>query len=481
MSLPRAGLKGDSSIFIFGLSMRSNNILATLQNSSLFSGLKKEDLEAISHKTKVRQYFPNDMIVWQGQPSKTLYFIMNGIVAVKSLVRGKENILAYLISGNTFGEVGILENQPRSASVMAVSEVDVLVIQREHFLEIMHKHSKVAIELARILGHYLLQSNRRLTNENKDLQMILLLNAQDRTGSTTLGTLMAKELAETRKTLTAYLEYPIPTRLLKGQQIPHNRTVFTHADGYDILFPEKDEHLPIATQTTILMDKIKQQYSNIVVNIHGKLDDAIYGMLEDATQVIVLSHGTREGLKDVQYLVKELKRNIRVEETSVFTLLTQIKNQEDFEKAKDAADYVVPYMKDFPTFRLQEPTETYPEEISEVVAATVDRLERTNSIGIYIPSTINGNQHFDSSNQREEALKFMAERFGGATCKMGTGVWNSERMGLVGESVYIIHSYITQPDLNRYLDEVIDFMRDMKKELKQEAMALEINRKLTLI
>lgn len=461
--------------------MHSNNILATLKNSSLFSGLSDDELELIVPKTKVRQYFPNDMIVWQGQPSKTLFFIMNGIVAVKSTVRGKENILAYLISGNTFGEVGILENQPRSASVMAVSEVDVMVIQREHFLEIMHKHASVAIELARILGHYLLQSNRRLANEHKDLQMILLLNTRDRTGSTTLGTLMAKELAETRKTLTAYLEYPSPTRLLKGHSLPREREIFNHADGYDILFPSRDEHLPLATQTTLLMDKIKQQYSNIVVNIHGKLDEAIFGMLEDASQVIVLSHGSREGIKDAQYLVKQLKQNIRVDETSIITLLTLIQSAEEMEKAKEVADYVVPFIKDFPTFKLQEPTENYPEKIQEIVQTTVDRLERTNSIGIYIPTTINGNQYFDTTEQREETLNFMAERFGGATCKTGTGVWNSEQMGLVGESVYIVHSYITQPDLNRYLDEVVDYIRVLKRDLKQEAMALEINRKLTLI
>ncbi|MEL6628721.1 MAG: hypothetical protein AAFQ92_24585, partial [Bacteroidota bacterium] len=87
----------------------------------------------------------------------------------------------------------------------------------------------------------------------------------------------------------------------------------------------------------------------------------------------------------------------------------------------------------------------------------------------------------NTENYMEEALNFMAELFGGATCKVGNGVWNSESLGLIGEMVYIIHSYITQNDLDRHLDEVLDYLRRIKYELKQEAMALEINNKLTLI
>jgi hypothetical protein len=78
-------------------------------------------------------------------------------------------------------------------------------------------------------------------------------------------------------------------------------------------------------------------------------------------------------------------------------------------------------------------------------------------------------------------MAFMAERFGGATCKIANGVWNSDKLGLIGEVVYIVHSYITQSDLHRHLDEVVDFVKGLKRELRQEAMALEVNHKLTLI
>ncbi len=58
---------------------------------------------------------------------------------------------------------------------------------------------------------------------------------------------------------------------------------------------------------------------------------------------------------------------------------------------------------------------------------------------------------------------------------------NSDEIGLVGEKLYKVHTYATSKDLKKYLDEVVDFVRIIKEELKQEAMAMEINQKLTLI
>ncbi|MCS6832401.1 MAG: cyclic nucleotide-binding domain-containing protein, partial [Flammeovirgaceae bacterium] len=142
--------------------------MKALQKSTLFQGLSSEALEEIAQCAKFRQYFPGDVIVWQGKPSDALFLIVNGIVAVKRILGGdKEALLAYLMPGSTFGEVGILENQPRSATVSALSDVDVLVIRREDFMKILLKYPSVSIELAKMLGRYLLESNKRATMGNK--------------------------------------------------------------------------------------------------------------------------------------------------------------------------------------------------------------------------------------------------------------------------------------------------------------------------
>lgn len=457
------------------------NIIEKLGKSSLFAELDEAALAYVARRAKVRQYFPEDAIVWQGQPSTALFFIMNGIVVVKTLARHKENILAYLLPGQTFGEVGILENQPRSATVMAVSEVDVLVVQRDDFLDILRKHSSVAIELARMLGHYLVQSSRRLANENRDFRLIILLNTQERTGSTTIGTFLAQKLASTRKTPTAYFEYPNPWRILQGEQLPTGKSVIHHAGGFDILFPQNDEYLPFATHTTLLLDKIKVAYDNIVINVHAELDKTLNMLIEDANQIMILSHAHERGLQQVKALRRRVKEHLSSENTSLFYVLTEQDGQAVSKAVTEQADFVIPYMEDYPTFSRDQAFLTMDDHIEGVIETCMDRLERTNSIGIFIPSTVDVDQSLDTTQYMDQAMNFMAERFGGATCKVANGVWNSDEVGLVGEMVYIIQSYITQSDMNRHLDEVVDYIKTLKRELRQEAMALEVNNKLTLI
>ncbi|MEM6346620.1 MAG: cyclic nucleotide-binding domain-containing protein [Bacteroidota bacterium] len=462
--------------------MNKDQVIASLQQSALFSDLSETQLASIADKAKVRQYFANDMIVWQGQPSTALFLILNGIVAVKHINNGEENLLAYLMSGNTFGEVGILENQVRSASVAAVSEVDVLVIRRDDFLHILHTHAQVAIQLARILGHYLVQSNRRLANENRDHKLILIFHVEEHSGGTTFSTLLADKLYEVKKTPTAYLEYPNSWRLLNEAQLNKGAQVYHHADGYDILLPQDDSYLPASTQATILLDRVRTNYDNVVIHTNDSIDDATQAFMERADLVVIMGPPTREGIQRIKSLQKKLKAQIRLEETGFVTVVNRSRKEQELLEFPDIADFELPFLADFPAFNLKaRDSRELPGPLEEILNNCVERLERTNSIGIFIPTTLDVDQEADTTPYMDKTLGFMAERFGGATCKIANGVWHSEKLGLVGEVVYIVHSYITRNDLNLYLDEVVEYIKGLKKELRQEAMALEVNNKLTLI
>ena len=62
--------------------MDNKEIIGFLKKTLLFQQLTEEQLGAISETVKVRQFFPDDIIVLQGQPSNALFLIANGIVAV---------------------------------------------------------------------------------------------------------------------------------------------------------------------------------------------------------------------------------------------------------------------------------------------------------------------------------------------------------------------------------------------------------------
>src|SRR5437763_262510 len=71
--------------------------------------------------------------------------------------------------------------------------------------------------------------------------------------------------------------------------------------------------------------------------------------------------------------------------------------------------------------------------------------------------------------------------FGGATSNQAQGVWSSRDAGLINETIHIIRSYVTQADLDRLLPAVLAYKEQIKLELKQEAMALEVNQKLLIV
>lgn len=462
--------------------MTEMEIIKTLSESQLFGHLSGAHLGEVAQRAKIRQFFPNDVIVWQGQPSTTLFMIINGIVAVKNMMREKERILAYLMPGNIFGEVGILENQPRSASVEALSEVDVLAIKREDFLAILERHSSVAVELARMLGHYLVQANRRLSNEDSETRLIVIFNTEGQSGGTTIGTLLAQQLAEQQNRPTAYFEYPNAWRLLEGYQLRKGTTIYHHPDGYDLLFPQEDGFLPLSTRTMVLLDKIKGTYDNVVIKVQGDGDETTGMIVEQANQVMVITTPSEQGIRQLERVHKQLRMRIRPGDTSIFTVVNRFLPEHADLKVNGIADFELPYIPDFPRFSLnRRESIELPKPLAHLINASIDRLDRTHSVAIYIPTTTDGDQPMDTSRFVEEAKSFMGERFGGATGKPASGVWYSEKLGMVNEVVYHIHSYTTPDQLNRHLDEVVSYIRELKHALGQEAMALEVNNRLTLI
>jgi hypothetical protein len=215
------------------------------------------------------------------------------------------------------------------------------------------------------------------------------------------------------------------------------------------------------------------------------IDENISIMLDYANQVIILCPPVEDLWKNVEELKKQLKKYVRPEETVVFTVLSRSKPEfAEVPFHESSIDFEIPYMSDFPSLTIED--DDYdelriPNDLVQMMTTFIDRLERTNQIGIFIPTTIDVDKAIDTSTYVERTLNFLAERFGGATSKEVSGVWNSDKAGLVGEKVFFVYTYVTLGAMTKYMDEVIEYVKELKVELKQEAMALEVNRKLTLI
>ena len=113
---------------------------------------------------------------------------------------------------------------------------------------------------------------------------------------------------------------------------------------------------------------------------------------------------------------------------------------------------------------------------------TLENLFKLSSnVKIYVPSTMDVNVSIDASKYVDQTLSFLAELFGGSTDYKALGCWKSVESGLVKEHVEICESYCDQVDLEKHIEKIVEHCEYLKKEMKQEAIALEINNELYFI
>ena len=129
----------------------------------LFSGLSQNQLDAISSFTFRATFSPGELIVEEGRTGNGCYVIMAGEVeVVKGLGAESQRVLARRGSGEVFGEMALLGEWPRTASIRALGQVECLGIDRWVFLSQLEGQPQVAIKMLQVLAQRLRDSDARL-------------------------------------------------------------------------------------------------------------------------------------------------------------------------------------------------------------------------------------------------------------------------------------------------------------------------------
>jgi CRP-like cAMP-binding protein len=108
-----------------------------LRNIPLFAGLATARLKLIAYTAEVVQFEPGELIVRQGEVASRFYVITSGEVEVVQQVNGQERRLRTLGPGRHFGELALLQNVKRTATVRALTDTTVLAIARQDFTSLV--------------------------------------------------------------------------------------------------------------------------------------------------------------------------------------------------------------------------------------------------------------------------------------------------------------------------------------------------------
>ena len=141
------------------------NVLAQVE---IFNGLCDEELEVLAASSVTRQYPKNTVIINEGEHADSLYLIDQGRVKVYcSDKNGKEFIMNTLEPGDYFGELALLDDDRRSASVRTMEKCTFRIIYKEDFQRVISDHPNIA----KVLMRNLTRSVRKLTDKVKSLAL----------------------------------------------------------------------------------------------------------------------------------------------------------------------------------------------------------------------------------------------------------------------------------------------------------------------
>ncbi len=140
----------------------ADQVTQFLSHVSLFDNVKPEYLPSIAQRAEQRAYKRGQIIFNEGDPGDTLYIIKTGSVGV-FLVDSKVGLrfeLARLRSGQVFGEMAMLTEQPRNATCQAIEATECILISRKTFMAIVERIPQVALAVAEVLASRVNQLNR---------------------------------------------------------------------------------------------------------------------------------------------------------------------------------------------------------------------------------------------------------------------------------------------------------------------------------
>jgi len=163
-----------------------------LRKVPLFRQLAPSDLDRVSEISRERAYPRNSVILFEDDPGDALYVVAQGQVKVVLIGEdGREVILSVLGEGEFFGEMALIDDEPRSAHVIAMEDSTLLVIRREDFQGQLQQTPGIALALLRELS-------RRLRRADEKVGSLVLLDVNGRVAQLLLD--LAEEAGSDRIT-----------------------------------------------------------------------------------------------------------------------------------------------------------------------------------------------------------------------------------------------------------------------------------------
>ncbi|SEC71944.1 Crp/Fnr family transcriptional regulator [Paenibacillus sp. GP183] len=134
-----------------------------IQKVPLFSLLNKSQLEAIAQICSRKTVRANSILFTEKDPGGEFYMILGGSVKIYTTgANGEEKILTMCRTGESFGEMSLIDGKPRSASASTLEDSTLIAISGDRFLGLLREHFDITLGIMRELGNRLRDTNQHV-------------------------------------------------------------------------------------------------------------------------------------------------------------------------------------------------------------------------------------------------------------------------------------------------------------------------------
>jgi signal transduction histidine kinase len=142
-----------------------SGLLIASKANSLFATLKPDELKQLETVGELKTYQDGQFIFQEGDPGDGVYLVAHGKVRIAVHFGEAHRPLAQVLPGDFFGEMAVLDNEPRSANAIAEGETKLIFLPREQLLAFLEQSPRAAVNLVKEFSKRMRDFNKRFVQE----------------------------------------------------------------------------------------------------------------------------------------------------------------------------------------------------------------------------------------------------------------------------------------------------------------------------
>jgi len=147
----------------------SLKVIDVLNNIPIFDSVTSREMRTIARFMSFKRIKAGSVIFREGDASDFVCFVVSGrLEIVKKSLTGQETVIATVGRGRSIGEMGIIDEYPRSATVRTIAPTDMVIVTRRSFSRILYEYPETGVKIlqgiARLISMNLRQTSSRLAD-----------------------------------------------------------------------------------------------------------------------------------------------------------------------------------------------------------------------------------------------------------------------------------------------------------------------------